>query len=181
MRRLLIAVVLGACASRIAAGAGLVATGGEQVQGSSESDAPFFGAGVFFARPLSRFVEARAEIFPVQLYREPERDRRDGGSRRSTVLASAACLLARYRFRDGGRSRFFAEGGAGPFYAYSRPVPVGGTRGNFFDQVGVGYGRGRVDFLLRFTHVSNANIGPQRHRGNPGVSFATAGIAWSFP
>jgi len=125
MKRAVFALLLaGTLFSRSGAAAGLLATAGEQVQGSSESSAPFAAAGVYFAKALSRRIEARAEIFPVQLYREPERDRRDGTSGRSTVLASAACLLVRYRFREEAGSSFFAEGGAGPFYAYSRPVPV---------------------------------------------------------
>ncbi|MGH9443320.1 MAG: acyloxyacyl hydrolase [Thermoanaerobaculia bacterium] len=166
-------------ASRLS-GAGLLITGGDKIQGSNQGNAQFVAAGVFFEKPLSRAFDARLEIFPAQLFRERARPEREGPSHRVTVTASAACLLARYHWRDGARTSLFAEAGAGPFYAYSQPVPSGGTRGNFFDQVGVGARRGRWAYFLRFTHVSNANIGPQRHRGNPGLSFAAAGISWAF-
>jgi len=166
--------------SSVSFAAGLLATAGDKVQGSGQGNAQFIAAGVFFEKPLSRTFDARLEVFPAQLFRERARPEREGPSDRVTVLASAACLLARYGWRKDAPTSFFAEAGAGPFYAYSRPVPSGGTRGNFFDQIGVGARRGRWACFLRFTHVSNANIGPQRHRGNPGLSFASAGASWAF-
>lgn len=161
-------------------GSGILLTAGEKIQGSNQGNAQFISPGVFFERPLARAFAARLEVFPVQLFRERARPEREGPADQVDVLASAACLMARYRWRLESRTSFFAEAGAGPFYAYSRPVPSGGTRGNFFDQVGVGARRGRWAYFLRFTHVSNANIGPQRHRGNPGLSFAAAGASWAF-
>lgn len=160
--------------------AGILVTGGDKVQGSGQGNAQFVGAGAFFEKPLSRVFDARLEVFPALLFRERARPEREGPSGRVTVLASAACVLARFRWRKDAPTSLFAEAGAGPFYAYSRPVPSGGTRGNFFDQIGVGARRGRWEYYLRFTHISNANIGPQRHRGNPGFSFASAGVGWAF-
>jgi hypothetical protein len=178
----------GALGSSIAAGAesggtlgwGTILEGGVKIQGTGQGNSFFVGPGMYFEKALGRRFDVRAEIFPAQLYRERQRPEADGPAGDVTVAASAACLLARYRWAEAADSGWFAEAGGGPFYAYSRPVPSGGTRGNFFDQVGVGTRRGRWTWLLRFVHVSNANIGPQRHRGNPGISFASAGMGWAF-
>ena len=176
----LLLLVAAASAPR-ASGTELLLLGGEKIQGSGQGDAQLVAPGISFEKPLSRVVEARLEVFPAQLYRERSRPEREGPAGQTTVLASAACLMARFHWSAGEHWSFFTEGGAGPFYAYVRPVPSGGTRGNFYDQIGVGLGHGRVCYLIRFAHVSNANVGPQRHRGNPGLSFATAGVSWAFP
>ncbi len=174
------AALAAAAAASAASGSGILLTAGEKIQGSNQGNARFVSVGVFFEKPVSRAFDTRLEILPVQVFRERARPERQGPADQVDVVTSAACLMARYRWREGSRTSFFAEAGAGPFYAYSRPVPSGGTRGNFFDQVGVGARRGRWAYFLRFTHVSNANIGPQRHRGNPGLSFAAAGASWAF-
>ncbi len=180
VKRLLVAIAIAAASTSLSHGAELVVLGGQKIQGSGQGDARFAAAGVAFDEALSRVVEARLEVYPAELYRERSRPEREGPAGQTTVLASAACLLARFRLSGTARSSFFAEAGAGPFYAYVRPVPSGGTRGNFFDQIGIGLKHGRLSYLLRFAHVSNANVGPQRHRGNPGLSFATAGLSWSL-
>jgi hypothetical protein len=157
-----------------------IVEGGDSIAGTSPSQghASFAAAGVFWEKSLSRRVSARLEVFPAAMFRERERPVRFGDSRRVNVAASAACVLGRYVIANSA-SPVFIEAGAGPFYAYGRPVPSGGTRANFFDQIGVAWKLARWEIHARYTHVSN--FGFQGRNLNPGVSFFSAAIGYSLP
>ena len=176
--RLLAAFAVAAAASIPALGAGLIATGGATIPGSSrlQGAASFAAMGVGWDKPISRRFSARLEVFPVQLFRERERPVGSANGR-ETVLASAACLLARYALVSS-PSPLFLEAGAGPVYAYRRRVPPGGTRANFFDQIGIAWMRGRWTLHARFTHVSNLDL--QGRNRNAGFSFLGGAIGWEF-
>ncbi len=165
---------------------GVVALYGQtsSVSSSTQGFADVAGVAIVLERELSRLVTARLELYPLQLYGQPDAPAPQGAHDRATVPASAACVLARLRLLSKGRWAPFVEAGAGPLYAYTSPVPAGGTRGNFFDQAGLGVvfkarNGDRWEALLRYVHVSNADLGRDGRLSNPGVSFLAAGIAWS--
>jgi Lipid A 3-O-deacylase (PagL) len=160
--------------------AGWIVAGGGSIPGTSPSQghASFAATGIFWEKALARRFSARLELFPAAVFRERERPVRFGDSRRVDVGASAACLLGRYVIANPA-SPVSIEAGAGPFYAYGRPVPSGGTRANFFDQIGIAWKRARWEVHVRYTHVSN--FGFQGRHLNPGVSFFSGAIGYFFP
>jgi Lipid A 3-O-deacylase (PagL) len=126
-----------------------------------------------------RGVLFRLEAFPVQVYHEAHRQ----GVGSDRILATAVDVMARYRFRELGPGLApFAELGTGPLYAYERPLPRGGSYGNFFDQIGFGLARatrngGLWSLVARWVHVSNGGF----QEPNPGYSFVAVGVGWSLP
>lgn len=92
-------------------------------------------------------------------------------------------LLPVIRLRpDGGRSRWFVEGGIGLSYMdnlYRRQHKEFSTRLNFVDVVGVGLSldaQRRREVSLRLSHISNAGI----KEPNPGENFLQLRYAFLF-
>jgi lipid A 3-O-deacylase len=104
-----------------------------------------------------------------------------GDDRRSTAQVAIVPLL-RFRFGQGGRSDWFAEGGIGASYfsnLYERDDKHFSTRFNFHDTIGLGrsFGAHREhELTLRLSHISNAGI---KHP-NPGENFVQLRYAHSF-
>jgi hypothetical protein len=96
------------------------------------------------------------------------------------AVAGAAGVVLRHHLLHADRTGLFVDVAFAPAEASAR-VPQGGTRFNFFTQVGVGVTHalpGGPHLLLgaRFAHVSNANIeGDDRNPSVNGVS-AYAGL-----
>jgi len=159
--------------------------GGDSIAGASPSQGrlSFAAAGIAWQRRIAGGLSARLELLPVGAFRERIHPADAGPSDRRDVFASAACLLGRYTFIhsgirpgiDAGAWLAF-EAGAGPFYAFAHRVPEGGTRANFYDEIGLAGGRRRWNGYLRFVHVSNLDL--QGHRRNPGSSFIAGGIGF---
>jgi hypothetical protein len=180
------------CLAGFAAGAGasertwgLVGLGGSTLGASAPSQGigGVLAAGAFAQWRLTGALSLRAELFPVQIYRQRDGQHAWTATGRTWVPATAGCVLARVHTGSGLPHVFF-EAGAGPIYSWTRPVPPGGTHGNFFDQIGAGlalggHGGGRWELLFRYVHISNANLGRGGSANNPGFSFLTAGVAWS--
>ncbi len=146
-------------------------------------DTRSLGGGELFNTALAldlgrwRSVLFRAELFPLQVYREAHQP----GPGSDHITASAACFMGRVRLAEPGPGwELFGDLGTGPFYAYRRPLPRGGSRGNFYNQIGVGLSRATVasgtwSLLARWVHVSNARL----QEPTPGYSFFAVGLAWS--
>jgi len=153
--------------------------GGDSIAGASPSQGhlSFATVGIAWQRRIAGGLSARLELLPVGGFRERIRPADAGPSDRRNVFASAACLLGRYTFIRSGAGAWLAfEAGAGPFYAFAHRVPEGGTRANFYDEIGLAGGRRRWNGYLRFVHVSNLDL--QGHRRNPGSSFIAGGIGF---
>lgn len=91
-----------------------------------------------------------------------------GGQETYTHMALVSLLRNR---ADGGRSRWFIEGGIGVSLTdnvYRSPHKQFSTRFNFVDVIGVGYSFGAArqhELGLRVVHISNADI----RKPNPGM------------
>lgn len=151
--------------------------GGDSIAGASPSQGrlSFAGVGIAWQRPVAGRLAGRLELLPIGEFRERVRPADEGPSSRRNVFASAACLVGRYTFGNA-EGWIAVEAGAGPFYAFAHRVPEGGTRANFYDQIGLAGGRRRWSGYLRFVHVSNLDL--QGHRRNPGSSFLAGGIGF---
>ena len=184
MRRILL-VALTAAAPPAFGGAsrlGAVVLAGQTINADFQGHAEIAAPGLFLEKPLSAHFSWRAELYPLQVFREgPGRlHRGDGGAR--TATASAGGLLLRWRMAAA-EDRWVpaADAGAGPFYSYQRAVPADGTHGNYFLQGGIGLSRAtsggaRWEILLRAVHISNAHGRVPR---NPGYTFWAVGVGWS--
>lgn len=179
-RRAIAILASGFCVSVRARAADIVLLGGDSIRNASPSQggAALAAAGAAWEKPIFRRVSARLELWPALVVRERDHPIATGLPGRRGAWASAACLMGKVALLDG-PTRVGLEAGVGPLYAWVHPIPPGGTRGNFFDQIGFSAARGRWSGYLRYVHVSNLDLaGRQR---DPGFSFLAAGVGFTVP
>jgi Lipid A 3-O-deacylase (PagL) len=145
--------------------------------GFSEFASVFVG----LAKPLSRRLELRLELYPVFLVRQPRVTSDDA---RETVGAVAVDVGLRWFTRPPGSPvRPYVELLAGPLYGF-RHIPEPGSAFNFLTQLAGGAilpvgSRARLVAAYRWVHISNSGTSHY----NPSWNYSTLelGARWEYP